>query len=59
MGDVDAYTSLDLRSRYDLPFAEGLHLLVSVDNVLDQSYRAFIGAPEVGRLAHAQLGLDF
>ena len=59
VGDVDAYTSLDLRSRYDLPFAEGLHLLVSVDNVLDQSYRAFIGAPEVGRLAHAQLGLDF
>ena len=51
VGDVDAYTSLDLRSRYDLPFAEGLHLLVSVDNVLGTSYRAFVGAPELGRLA--------
>ena len=59
VGDVDAHTSLDLRSRYDLPFAEGLHLLVSVDNVLGTGYRAFVGAPEVGRLAHAQLGVEF
>ena len=59
VGDVDASTTLDLRSRYDLPFAEGLHLLVSVDNVLDSRYRSFIGAPEVGRLAHAQLGVEF
>ena len=59
VGDVDAYTSLDLRSRYDLPFADGLHLLVSVDNVLDSAYRSFVGAPEIGRLAHAQLGVEF
>ena len=59
VGDVEAYNSLDLRSRYDMPFAEGLHLLLSVDNVLDQPYRAFVGAPEVGRLAHAQIGLSF
>ena len=59
LGDVDAHTTLDLQSRYDLPFADGLHLLVSVENVLDQPYRSFIGAPEVGRLAHAQLGVEF
>ena len=59
VGKVDAHTSLDLRSRYDLPFASGLHLLVSVDNVLDQPYRAFVGAPELGRLAHARLGFEF
>lgn len=58
-GDVDANTTLDAQARYDLPFAEGLHLLVSVDNVLDSRYQSFIGAPEVGRLAHAQLGVEF
>ena len=59
VGDVDANTTFDLNSRYDLPFGEGLHLLVNVDNVLDNAYRSFVGAPEVGRLAHAQLGIEF
>ena len=59
VGDVDANTTFDLSSRYDLPFGEGLHLLVSVDNVLDNAYQSFVGAPEVGRLAHAQLGIEF
>ena len=31
----------------------------NVDNVLDNKFRAFIGAPELGRLAYVQLGLSF
>jgi len=58
IGDVDSYTILDLQAKYALPY-DGLNLLINVDNALDNSYRAFIGAPEVGRLVYAQLGLDF
>lgn len=58
-GDVDSYTLVDLSARYELPFATALHLLVNIDNVLDKSYQAFVGAPEVGRLAYLQLGVDF
>jgi len=58
VGDVDSYTVLDLQARYELPF-DGLYLLVNVDNFLDSGYQAFVGAPEVGRLAYAQVGIDF
>jgi outer membrane receptor protein involved in Fe transport len=59
VGDVDSRTTLDLSARYALPFGEGLHLLVNLDNALDNTYRSFIGAPEVGRLASARVGVDF
>ena len=58
VGDVDSYTVLDLQARYELPF-DGLYLLVNVDNFLDSGYQAFVGAPEVGRLAYAQVGINF
>ena len=59
VGAVDSYTTLDLSARYELPFGEGLYLLTNIDNALDDRHRAFIGAPEVGRLTYLQLGLDF
>ena len=59
VGAVDSYTTLDLSARYELPFGEGLYLLTNIDNALDDSHRAFIGAPEVGRLTYLQLGVDF
>ena len=34
-------------------------LLTNIDNALDDSHHAFIGAPEVGRLTYLQLGADF
>ena len=34
-------------------------LLTNIDNALDDSHHAFIGAPEVGRLTYLQLGVDF
>ena len=33
--------------------------MLNVDNVLDNSYRSWAGAPEIGRLAYLQLGVNF
>ena len=59
VGDVDPYTVVDMNAVYDLPFAEDLSLMLNVDNVLNSRYRSWAGAPEIGRLAYLQLGLDF
>jgi len=59
VGAVDSYTTLDLSARYELPFGDGLYVLANIDNTLDERYRAFIGAPRVGRMSYVQLGLDF
>ena len=59
VGDVDPYTLVDLNAAYDLPFGENLSLMLNVDNVLNSSYRSFAGAPEIGRLAFLQLGVNF
>ena len=58
VGDIDSYTVVDASLSYDLPW-EGLSLLVNVDNLLDESYQSFIGAPEIGRLSYVQLGVAF
>ena len=34
-------------------------LLTNIDNALDDSHHAFIGAPEVGRPTYLQLRVDF
>ena len=59
VGDVDPYTVVDLNAVYGLPFGENLSLMLNVDNVLNSSYRSWAGAPEIGRLAYLQLGVDF
>ena len=59
IGDVDPYTVVDLNAVYGLPFGENLSLVLNVDNVLNSRYRSWAGAPEIGRLAYLQLGLDF
>ena len=58
-GDVDSYTVVDASGVYDIPYREGLSLTVSIDNLLDDSYRSFVGAPQIGRMTYAQLGLRF
>jgi len=58
-GDVDSYTVVDASGVYDIPYGEGLSLTVSIDNLFDNNYRSFVGAPEIGRMAYAQLGLTF
>ncbi len=58
-GDVDSHTVVDASGVYDIPYGEGLSLTVSIDNLLDNKYRSFVGAPEIGRMTYAQLGLTF
>jgi len=58
-GEVEAYAALDLNLVYQLPFDRNLRLGVDISNVLDNKHRTFIGAPEIGRMAFAQLGTSF
>jgi iron complex outermembrane receptor protein len=55
IGPVDAYTRLDLRAGYRVPAVPGLRLDVSAKNVLGTEHRAFVGAPEIGRMVIARL----
>ena len=59
VGDVDAYSLLDLNASCLLPFGSNLRLGVDVSNALDTKHRTFIGAPEIGRLVFGQLGVAF
>ncbi len=59
LGELDSYTVLDLNLTYQLPLEQDLVLRVDASNVLDQAYRSFVGAPEVGRLVFGQVGLRF
>ena len=59
VGEVDSYTVLDLNLNYQLPLQQDLVLQVDASNVLNQEYRSFVGAPEVGRLVFGQVGLRF
>jgi outer membrane receptor protein involved in Fe transport len=58
-GEVDSYASLDLNLGYQLPLEHDLRLGMKVSNVLDNKYRTFVGAPEIGRLLFAQLATSF
>ena len=59
IGEVDSYTVLDLNLSYQLPLEQDLVLQVDAGNVLNQAYRSFVGAPEVGRLVFGQVGVRF
>ncbi len=70
IGDVPGYSVLDLNVGYRLPFAEGLHLSLSVQNLLTfvegssgspftQRHAEFVGTPALGRLALARLTYEF
>jgi len=58
-GEVEAFTLLDLNLVYKLPVDQDLSLILNADNVLDKQHREFVGAPEIGRLVFAQLGVNF
>ncbi len=54
IGTVPSYFLLDLSAGYD--FADiGLRLDVTVQNVLDEVHREFVGAPQLGRVGMARL----
>jgi iron complex outermembrane receptor protein len=50
VGEVDSYFVLDLNAGYRFPTVPGLRLDVTVNNVLNNEHREFVGAPALGML---------
>ena len=59
IGNIENYTVVDFKGGYDLPFAPGANLSVTVQNVFDTEHQEMIGAPKIGRLALLSLNLSF
>ncbi len=59
IGNIENYTVVDFKGGYDLPFAPGMNLSVTVQNVFDDEHQEMIGAPKIGRLAFLSLNLSF
>ncbi len=55
VGDVEAYTLLDVRAGYNIPAVPGLNLTLTGKNVLDNRHREFVGAPALGRMLMARI----
>ncbi len=58
IGDIAAYTLLDLDAAVRLPFRDA-ELSLSVQNALNKLHREFVGAPELGTLALLRLRYSF
>ncbi len=56
---VDESTLLDLNLGYTLPRFSGATIQLSVQNLLDEEYRSFPGAPFIGRMAMLRLKYEF
>ena len=54
-GTVDRYTILDLNATYTLPFFDNTRLNLTVQNLLNNKHKEFVGLPEIGRLALVRL----
>ena len=54
VGEVSSYAIVDLNAGFRLPGTE-MKLTLTVQNLLDNRHREFVGAPELARLAHLQL----
>ena len=57
--DVASYYTIDLNAGYDLPFGPRPRLSLTVQNLLNNMYQPFIGAPEIGRLSLVRLTQTF
>lgn len=56
---VESSTLLDANVSYRLPNISGATVQLSIQNLLDQSFRSFPGTPETGRLALLRLRYEF
>ncbi|MDP9348500.1 MAG: TonB-dependent receptor, partial [Gemmatimonadota bacterium] len=56
---VESYTLMDLTLGYRIPRVQGTSLQLTVQNLLDEEYRSFPGAPDIGRLARLRLKYEF
>jgi iron complex outermembrane receptor protein len=58
-GRVESYTVLDFTADYPLPFSRQTHLTLSVQNLLNNKHREFVGAPEIKRLSLVRISHSF
>ena len=58
-GTVGSYTLADLRCGIRVASAPATSLTVTAENVFDDRHQEFVGAPDVGRLLLARLGVGF
>ena len=58
-GEVEAYSVIDVSASYNLAWAPAITLTLSIDNVLNERHREFVGAPLLGRLVLARVRADF
>jgi outer membrane receptor for ferrienterochelin and colicins len=56
---VDSYTLFDVTLGYRIPGLRDTAVQLAVQNLLDEDYRAFPGAPTIGRLALLRLRYEF
>lgn len=59
VGEVQDYDLVDLNLSYDIPGFRDLTLQLDVQNLLDEEYRSFPGAPRLGRLTMARARYTF
>jgi outer membrane receptor for ferrienterochelin and colicins len=56
---VKSYTLLDANVGYRLPFNQQTTFQLAVTNLLNENYRPFPGAPNIGRMALARVKYEF
>lgn len=59
VGDVAGHGVVDLTLGYEIPGYRQVTAQLDVQNVLDNSYQTFVGAPELGRFILLRLKYDF
>lgn len=60
VGFVDDYFLLDVGAGYDLDrWVHGMRVDMTIQNVLNNEHREFIGAPKIGRLGLARISYTF
>lgn len=55
VGEVERYAVVDLNASCDLPFSNNTRVTVTVQNLMNNLHREFVGVPEIGRLAWVRL----
>jgi iron complex outermembrane receptor protein len=56
---VSAFTLADVSLGYRIPRARGVSVQLNVQNLLDEDYRSFPGAPSIGRMALVRMRWEF
>jgi iron complex outermembrane receptor protein len=59
IGRLDKYNVVDITAAYDLAFAPGATISLSMQNAFDEPHREFIGAPTLRRVTMGRLSYNF